>query len=287
MSVLNLFPSRVPIGNDSAGNPVYASPELLRAFNILFNRVGGALGDNGVDVFADTSNLDALDMTRMDAVMQPSSTEAQAMDAVMQAASNDAMQFADVMQPTGGNTSDRMVVKAGTAAAPSITTEGDENTGIYFPAADKMAVTTGGVERMRFGSSGDVAMAASKKFFFDGVDESGDTYLIESAANVVDLYVGGVKALTVTTTGTTLAGHPILEGVTATGATGTGNLVFDNSPTLITPNLGTPSALVGTNISGTAAGLTAGALVAGSGVTASATPPISITVVNGLVTALT
>lgn len=43
-----------------------------------------------------------------------------------------------------------------------------------------------------------------------------------------------------------------------TDETGTGSLVFSNSPTLVTPALGTPSALVGTNITGTAAGLTAG-----------------------------
>ena len=35
--------------------------------------------------------------------------------------------------------------------------------------------------------------------------------------------------------------------------TGSGSLVFANSPTLVTPALGTPSALVGTNITGTAA----------------------------------
>jgi len=38
-----------------------------------------------------------------------------------------------------------------------------------------------------------------------------------------------------------------------TDETGTGALVFANSPTLVTPALGTPSALVGTNITGTAA----------------------------------
>lgn len=40
--------------------------------------------------------------------------------------------------------------------------------------------------------------------------------------------------------------------------TGTGNVVQDTSPTLVTPALGTPSALVATNATGTAAGLTAG-----------------------------
>ena len=39
--------------------------------------------------------------------------------------------------------------------------------------------------------------------------------------------------------------------------TGSGLLVFNDSPTLVTPALGTPSALVGTNISGTASSFTA------------------------------
>ena len=47
-----------------------------------------------------------------------------------------------------------------------------------------------------------------------------------------------------------VTGHVTLEGVTSTGATGTGKLVFDNSPTLVTPVLGNATlttALVGTN----------------------------------------
>lgn len=42
-------------------------------------------------------------------------------------------------------------------------------------------------------------------------------------------------------------------GVTASGATGTGNVVFSSSPTLVTPALGTPSALVLTNATGSGA----------------------------------
>jgi len=43
---------------------------------------------------------------------------------------------------------------AGTVSAPSITTTGDTNTGIYFPAADTIAFAEGGVEAMRIDSSG-------------------------------------------------------------------------------------------------------------------------------------
>ena len=47
-------------------------------------------------------------------------------------------------------------------------------------------------------------------------------------------------------------------GTGVTTSTGTGSVVLNTSPTLVTPALGTPTALVGTNITGTAAGLTAG-----------------------------
>ncbi len=40
----------------------------------------------------------------------------------------------------------------------------------------------------------------------------------------------------------TITGHPTIEGVTSTGATGTGNLVFDGSPTLVTPTIGVATA---------------------------------------------
>ena len=45
-------------------------------------------------------------------------------------------------------------VGAGSNTAPSITTTGDTNTGIFFPAADTTAFTEGGVEAMRIDSSG-------------------------------------------------------------------------------------------------------------------------------------
>jgi len=52
-------------------------------------------------------------------------------------------------------------VQAGTAAAPAITTTGDTNTGIYFPAADTIAFTEGGVEAVRIDSSGNFGLGAT------------------------------------------------------------------------------------------------------------------------------
>ena len=49
----------------------------------------------------------------------------------------------------------------GTAAAPSIAHTGDTNTGLFFPAADTVAVSTAGVERLRVDSSGNVGIGTS------------------------------------------------------------------------------------------------------------------------------
>jgi hypothetical protein len=52
-------------------------------------------------------------------------------------------------------------VQAGTVSAPAITTTGDTNTGIFFPAADTIAFTEGGVERMRITDAGNVGIGTS------------------------------------------------------------------------------------------------------------------------------
>jgi len=59
------------------------------------------------------------------------------------------------------DTSQRAAFVAGTAALPAITTTGDTNTGIFFPAADTIAFSEGGVESMRIDASGNMGLAVT------------------------------------------------------------------------------------------------------------------------------
>jgi hypothetical protein len=60
---------------------------------------------------------------------------------------------ADTLEVSG-----TVVAAAGTALLPSITTTGDLNTGMWFPAADTIAFSEGGVEALRIDSSGSVGI---------------------------------------------------------------------------------------------------------------------------------
>ena len=50
---------------------------------------------------------------------------------------------------------------SGSESAPSLFPTGDSNTGIWFPAADTFAVSTGGTERLRVASSGNVGVGTN------------------------------------------------------------------------------------------------------------------------------
>lgn len=134
-----------------------------------------------------------------------------------------------------------------------------------------------------FGTGGTVAYTANKLSVFAATtsselagvisDETGSGALVfantptlvtpvlgaATATSVNGTSIPTSKTLVVTTD--TLAVHAATTSAQLAGVisdeTGTGSLVFANSPVLVTPNLGTPSTLVGTNITGTATSFTA------------------------------
>jgi len=74
-------------------------------------------------------------------------------------------------------------IPVGTVAAPSIAIEGDDNTGIYFPATDAIGIVTAGVERIRFYSSGTIIIKGA------GTAGSTGAFVVNAAAPVNSLVI--------------------------------------------------------------------------------------------------
>jgi hypothetical protein len=120
---------------------------------------------------------------------------------------------------TGGTMTGPLNFPDGSAAAPSITNDGDTNTGIFFPAADTIAFAEGGVEAARFDSSGNfclgtAAVLTSGKISLQAnlstanamtIRDSGTTYGVSSYytlyQNSAGSTVGGIGHTAVTSLG--------------------------------------------------------------------------------------
>lgn len=114
-------------------------------------------------------------------------------------ASNELEFSANVFSITGA-----ISVSAGSNTAPGFTTAGDTNTGMFFPAADTIAFSEGGVESMRITSSGDVGIGNSspeQKLDVSGIilSRAGD---FRSRRDGSDTAVGGAVYLLQNNAGT-------------------------------------------------------------------------------------
>jgi hypothetical protein len=110
-------------------------------------------------------------------------------------------------------------VQAGTVSLPAITTTGDTNTGIFFPAADTIAFAEGGAEAMRIDSSGNTTFAGSvlgtSETFQVGVNSSGkDTRfgVLSGGNGRVEFYSAGSERMRIDTSGNVLVGTTSVLG---------------------------------------------------------------------------
>jgi len=122
----------------------------------------------------------------------------------------------------GGNIiSSRYKAEQSSASAPAYVSAYDTNTGMLFPAADNLGFSTGGTERFRFGSSGEILIGGTAAGTSGQVLTSGG-----SGAAVTWEDAGGGGG------GASLANGVNNRVVTATGASGLNgeaNLIFDGS----------------------------------------------------------
>jgi hypothetical protein len=94
------------------------------------------------------------------------------------------------------------------------------------------------------------------------------SHIVVVSASATDFTATHIIATSISATDLDLSGTLNYGGVLLTNAvTGTGKMVLDTSPTLVTPALGTPTSCVATNLTGTAAGLTAGNVTTNSNLT--------------------
>ena len=80
-------------------------------------------------------------------------------------------------------------IAAGSAGTPSVSTNGDTNTGVYFPVADALGFATGGSERARIDSSGRllVGTSSSRDKWFNTGSWGNPTFQLETNVSVTSV----------------------------------------------------------------------------------------------------
>jgi hypothetical protein len=144
--------------------------------------------------------------------------------------------------------------------------------GTYGSNAIHFVVGNGSTDAATISSSG-IFSTTSPNFTTSLTTPSTTFALLNTTATTVNAF-GAATTLNMGVSGgtTTISGHVKLEGVTSSGATGTGNLVFASSPTITSASLTTPAiGSGGFTISGSSSGTTT--IVATSAATGTLTLP--------------
>lgn len=125
------------------------------------------------------------------------------------------------------NPSGQLLSTAGSSTAPAIVAAGDTNTGIFFPVADTVAISTGGTEAMRIWAGGSIGIgiATTPSAKLDVVTPSGTTALARFAESGTAL-----QNLTINST----ANGVQLKSSFSTGVPGLFDLVSEGGSSAIT-----------------------------------------------------
>ncbi|NBS67421.1 tail fiber domain-containing protein [bacterium] len=122
--------------------------------------LAGNLTVNGTTTNINTQNLVVEDKNIiLGDVPTPSDTTADGGGITLKGATDKTINWVDATD--AWTSSERFSVPLGSAASPSLTFTGDENTGIYSPGADQVAISTGGSGRLFVDASGNVGVATS------------------------------------------------------------------------------------------------------------------------------
>jgi hypothetical protein len=124
-----------------------------------------------------------------------------------------------------------VLLSTNTASAPPLTFGNDQNTGFYNPAVDSIGFTTGGSERMRIDSSGNVGIGTTtpqeklvipNNTYLGGANTTGGTVKLIglNASNQIQIGIGG-QEVSIATAGSTYFGKLISSGGSVPGITNT------------------------------------------------------------------
>jgi hypothetical protein len=180
---------------------------------------------------------------------------------------------ANAVAKTGDTMTGSLLLPAGTVSAPALTTSADTNTGIFFPAADTVAIGTGGTEALRVNSAQNVGVGTTSPT----AASSRRGLVLRGNANGAELIVQSTSAtdgtsdgFSLTTVGTDAYLFNRLNGFTAFATNNAERARIDSSGNLLVGATSLPTSSVSVagvgvfNASGTAGRINLGKTASGT-----------------------